>query len=263
MIKEKFFDVNIHLTKDGSFKDYTRNIPCYLDTYNSFIDSSLEFVGGLVVGLPNVGSYSHTDLIRTSKKLKLPALAAITNGCLTDLERSLRTLKEMGFIGVKFHERLLDIDNAEFYLVELGRACKKYNLILAICTYQDEAALGCSDIPMLSVLEEISSLGIKIILMHSGGLRFLDFYDLCVSRKNILLDISFTFKRYEGTDIISQIIRAINQPTHNIAFGSDFPDYNMHDYLLPIEKLRSSIQTKQYRENVMYRNAMTFLEIEF
>ena len=198
-----------------------------------------------------------------SRAAKLPALAAITNGCFTDLEGSLSTLKEMGFLGVKFHERLLDIDNAETYLVELGRACKKYNLILAICTYQDEASLHCNDIRMLSVLEEISSLGIKIILMHSGGFRFLDFYGLCVSRKNILLDISFTLKRYEDTDVITKIIKAINQPNHNIAFGSDFPDYNLRDYLSPFDKLRSCIQSKQLRENVMYKNAMSFLEFEF
>jgi hypothetical protein len=263
MSREKVFDVNIHLTRDGTFKDYKRNLPCNFDTYNNFVDPSLEFVGGLIVGLPNVGTYSHKDLMQTSKKLNLPAFAAITNDCFTDLEGSLSALKKMGFHGVKFHERLLNIENSETHIVELARACKNNNLILAICTYQDETSIRCKDITMLSVLEEISSLGIKIILMHSGGFRFLDFYCFCVSRENILLDTSFTLKRYEDTNIITNIIKAINQGNHNIAFGSDFPDYNLSDYLRSFHKLRSCIESKQLRENFMYKNAMNFLELEF
>ena len=262
MFREKFFDVNIHLTRDGTFKDYKQNVPCNFDTYNNFVDPSLEFVGGLIVGLPNIGNYCHKDLIQTSKKLKLPAFAAITNDCFNDLDSSLSALKKMGFLGVKFHERLLDIENTEKHIVELATACKNNNLILAICTYQDEKLISCKDIAMLSVLEEISSLDVKIILMHSGGFRFLEFYGFCVSRKNILLDTSFTLKRYEDTSVIKNIIKAINQGNHNIVFGSDFPDYNLNDYLRSFHKLHSCIESKKSRENFMHKNAMNFLELE-
>jgi len=261
MIKQKIFDINIHISTDETFSEYKLNMPCNIDTYKKFIDPSLDFVGGLLVGLPNVGNYCDQSFIQKSTELQLPALAAITNECLINIDSSMYKIKRMGFLGVKFHQRLLNIDNIDDELKEIALSCKKYNLVLAICTYQKESEQILKDIKILSLIEDISSINIKIILMHSGGYRFLDFYDFCSSRRNIILDTSFTLKRYESTEVINNIIIALNKGKKNIVFGSDFPDYNLSDYSKSLKKITSCIYSKSLTNNFMYKTAIDFLEI--
>lgn len=261
MPKEKFFDINMHLTANGMFKNYKRNMPCSLDTYMTFVDPSLEFIGGLIVGLPNVGGYCHQNLMEKSNRLHLPAFAAVTNECLQNLDVSFDEIKRMGFLGVKFHHRLLNLHRAESHLLRVAEACKKANLILAICTYQAEVASSEQDNLIFLAIEEICKMGVKIILMHAGGYRFLDFFDRFSVYETVLFDTSFSLKRYENTDIIESFADAIQKDNNNIAFGTDYPDYNLQDYSGILKSLTSCIQSKGLWERVMYKNAMNFLKL--
>ncbi len=98
--------------------------------------------------------------------------------------------------------------------------------------------------------------------MHSGGVRFLDFYNFSLSKKNIILDTSFTLKRYEDTGVITDIIQAIKEDCKRIVFGSDFPDYNLGDYKKTLGKISSFIETQSIVENFTYKNALNFLALE-
>lgn len=256
MQKHKIFDMNIHLTPDKTFMEYALNMPCTFNTYQESIKSSFDFIGGLIVGLPNVGSYSHNKQYKISKKINCPALAAITNSCLKNMDTSLKKIKDIGFIGVKYHQRLLDASWSSNSLKDVALLCEKHDLILAICTYEKESQKKSKILPML---KDISSFNIKIILMHSGGVRFLDFYNFSLSKKNIILDTSFTLKRYEDTGIITDIIKAINDDSKRIVFGSDFPDYNLEDYKKSLDKISAFIKTPSIEENFTYKNALNFL----
>lgn len=136
MNKQKIFDINIHLTSDETFKNYNLNMPCNFNTYQKSISPSFDLIGGLIVGLPNIGNYCQDALQNIAKKINYPCLAAITNSCLDNLSESLIRIKNKGFIGVKFHPRLLNLVDLKKTLKKIAICCQKNNLILAICTYE-------------------------------------------------------------------------------------------------------------------------------
>jgi predicted TIM-barrel fold metal-dependent hydrolase len=251
--------MNIHLTTDETFKDYKINMPCNINTYQKSINPSFDLIGGLIVGLPNIGNYSHEALHSKANKINYPSLAAITNSCLNNLSEALKRIKNIGFIGVKFHPRLLNIADINKTLKNLALGCKKNNLILAICTYQQKDAINKK---FLLTIKEISDLDIKIILMHTGGFFFLEYYNFFLSIKNIILDTSFTLKKYEDTNILSDIVSAIKEDNKNIVFGTDFPDYNMRDYENLIIEIGHIIKTPNLMKNFLYKNALNFLELD-
>lgn len=97
--------------------------------------------------------------------------------------------------------------------------------------------------------------------MHSGGILFLEYYNFSLSKSNIILDTSFTLKKYEDTAILLDIISAIKEDNKNIAFGTDFPDYNMNDYEKLINKIKDIINVSNTMKNFLYKNAFNFLEL--
>ncbi len=97
--------------------------------------------------------------------------------------------------------------------------------------------------------------------MHSGGIFFLEYYNFSLSKKNIILDTSFTLKKHENTNIFFDIISAIKENNKNIVFGTDFPDYNMNDYEKLINKITDIIKAPDLVENFLYKNAFNFLEL--
>ena len=67
--KFEIFDLNWHPTVNERFQDYCKNIPCNLSTY---MDSKFFYPSvSNIVGLPNIGGYSHNDFLKLAMHISL------------------------------------------------------------------------------------------------------------------------------------------------------------------------------------------------
>ena len=65
-----------------------------------------------------------------------------------------------------------------------------------------------------------------MIFAHAGGKYFPEILDFTSSNKKILLDLSFTYQRYQNTSVEEKLIESIISNNNMISFGTDWPDYS-------------------------------------
>ena len=131
-----------------------------------------------------------------------------------------------------------------------------------LCTYLDERNLDLKKLHNLkSFIESIIEKDIKInlILAHGGGKYFSNFQNYTFHRKNILLDLSFTYMRYLDTEIEELILNDIAKNNRYISFVTDWPDYSFKESIDTLNKHNYLVKNDDFFQNFLYNNAYEFL----
>ena len=78
---------------------------------------------------------------------------------------------------------------------------------------------------------------LRFVLLHAGGARVMELYDACAPLGNVLLDLSYSLTRYEGSSIGADHRFLVQRFDRRTVFGSDFPEVSLPDATSAFERL--------------------------
>jgi predicted TIM-barrel fold metal-dependent hydrolase len=221
---------------------------------------------GFAVGMDGIGDYDEKKFLEMIKKSEanLFPVAYYPFQKISGKKKIsewVSGIKKMGFTCVKIHPRLSGIKLDNSNLVELVKASASENLAVLLCTYfysSDIKSTGNNIDLLIEFLQKIEDC--KIILLHSGSVRLLEAIEVARAFKNVLLDLSFTLNKYEGSSLDLDISFAFNKFDRRICVGSDFPNFSLNSLRRRFEKFSENLNLEQ-KENIAYKNLFKFLDL--
>ncbi len=224
-----------------------------------------NIIKSFAVGMHGIGSYEQTkyyNLIAPFSDIFYPIafLLIEPNDTQKSIQEKLKQIKKTGFKGIKLHPRFSDFSIANPLLSYTIKTANELQLTVLFCTYfyhPSQNACSNSIENLQKLLLQIQDC--KIILLHAGTVRLLEMIEIARSFKNILLDLSFTVCKYEGSSIDLDIQFACNTFDQRICIGSDFPEFSM-------QKLRERFNyftqhiSEEKAKNIGYKNLETYIQ---
>jgi predicted TIM-barrel fold metal-dependent hydrolase len=100
-----------------------------------------------------------------------------------------------------------------------------------------------------------------MVLLHGGTVEMLRYAESIRTNPNVLLDLSYTLQRYEGSSLDQDISYLFRTFDRRICIGTDYPDYEPAQVRVRFEALANGLP-RDKRENVGWKNIVKFLKIE-
>jgi hypothetical protein len=98
-----------------------------------------------------------------------------------------------------------------------------------------------------------------MILMHGGDVNLLGLMEIIRPYQNILLDLSFTLCRYEGSSVDLDMRYLFKNFDQRICVGSDNPQYSLADLRRRFEELTTGVDLEK-RLNAAHRNLLAIFD---
>ena len=121
----------------------------------------------------------------------------------TELIKELRTIRNLGFKGIKIHPRFskLCLDHDKSFLIRAINEAHQLGLVTYICTFLHTSI---QDYPIKDPLYDLVNIikrcpDAKIVLVHGGNINLMQYVELARFNENLLIDLSFTILKYEGS----------------------------------------------------------------
>lgn len=171
----------------------------------------------------------------------------------------LRRLKSLGYVGIKIHPRLSSVDLFTPLMVELIKEANQLELAVLLCTYfWGKDRKTCSNTPekLLTLLCEVPDE--KLILLHGGAVRLLEVAEMARHFQNILVDLSFTMCKYEGSSIDLDIRYLFEKFDRRICIGSDSPEFGVSKLRERFEYLTEGLDNTK-KKSIGYQNLQTYI----
>ena len=174
-------------------------------------------------------------------------------------------------IAVKIHPRCLSLDlfspRGYGLLISLFEASVETGLPIYFCTFWSDSLDKSRSIdpigPLSQALHAVPAT--RIVLLHGGGVNFLNYIELARFNENVLLDLSFTFMKYQGSSVMQDIFFALSTFDNRICFGTDSPYYDLRDSMVASDELLRRCETdfseNRLEEKVWSKNLRQFLRL--
>lgn len=235
---------------------------------NSFDDvveslRSANYAGACAVGLPGLDGYEHTAYAKACEKHpQLVPIAGFAPMQATSIDDELKQLKELGFKGIKLHPRIsgLSLEEDQDQLTEIFNAAANHGLVVFLCTYSHCPTPHYPTVdPLFSIIRLVKrSPDTKIVLLHGGDVNLLRYSEFVRFSSNILLDLSFTINRYEGSSLDLDIAYLFRTLDRKICIGSDSPEYSPTQLRTRFEKFAECLPLEKI-ENIAFKNITSFI----
>jgi len=192
----------------------------------------------LAIGLPGVGNYEHRAFKRECDTWGFEAIAAITALGPGQLETEFDQIVQLGFRGVKVHPRLLGVNVNLDYLSRIFALCNQFKLVCLLCTYEaDKPGRLPSRDPFYQLCDSLNKIpNVRLILMHGGGLRLMQFASL--ARQPSIRDLMLNLD-------------------HRLCIGSDSPEFTISEVLPRVQAIAGNLDTTKL-ENICSKNLSRF-----
>ena len=213
----------------------------------------------LAIGLPGVGNYEHRAFKRECDAWGFEAVAAITALGPGQLETEFDQIVQLGFRGVKVHPRLLGENVNLDYLSRIFALCNQFKLVCLLCTYEaDKPGRLPSRDPFYQLCDSLNQVpDVRLILMHGGGLRLMQFASLARHSETILIDLSFTVVDYMTAALEPSIRDLMLKLDHRLCIGSDSPEFTISEVLPRVQAIAGNLDTTKL-ENICSKNLSRF-----
>lgn len=195
------------------------------------------------VGMSSVGGYEpkkYLEFIKQHENLIPIAFCEISYG-----REELEKLKKMGYRGIKIHPRLSKIEPDDDMIFEIIKNANELNLIVLYCGF-----LGASEKFVQKIGDE------KIIFLHTGGKDLKKTFEKLKDKKNILLDLSYTFLKYEELDDYLKYL--FEKHSDRICIGSDHPEVQLKDFRAKFDLLSGQLKREKTKK-IAYKNIEEFM----
>lgn len=217
----------------------------------------------LAIGLPGVGGYEHRTFLEECERWSFEGIAAVTTLEHPAMERELETIASLGYRGVKVHPRLLKRNKRLDYLSDVFSLCQQAGLVCLFCTYEAEkpGALPSSD-PFYQLCDALNHVPeVRLILMHGGGVRLMQYAGLARHSDSILLDLSFTLTDYMTAHLEICIRELMTNLDRRLCVGSDSPENILDDVLQRVLTIAIGLDPSK-RDNILSKNLERFFPQE-
>ncbi len=213
------------------------------------------------VGMGPVGGYQEAEYAGFIKQAsdRLFPVAFIAEEALSKPHNVyLQSLKDLGYVGIKIHPRLSGIGYDHPRLADFILQADALKLPVFCCTYFWDKSSNAQSIGLNTLLDLLSRVrNAKIILLHGGAVRLLELAEVVRAFDNLLLDLSSTLCKYEGSSIdmdISYLFRFFDQ---RICIGSDGPEYLPSDLRRRFSFFAHGVE-KSKANNIAFGNLAVF-----
>ena len=187
-----------------------------------------------------------------------------------NIEKQVMLYKKIDCIAIKVHPRFSEwdwtsLDGLKIFN-KLMCECNNYNLPILFCTYfSSNKGLSLTSEPMYRITDLLSKYDqVKLLLLHGGGPRVLEYLEHFKYWDQILIDISYTLTKYDGSSVDLDLAYAFKNLDQKLSFGSDIPycDYNILINKINTLAYKSNLDMESEKiHNIMYKNIVNFLNI--
>ena len=191
-------------------------------------------------GLPGVGGYAHEAYWAEAEKYEIfTPIAALSETALPVALQDLEMIASIGFKAVKIHERLLGHFFTRKALKALFEKCIELDLIVYYCSYYCTVPQKMpEDDPFWKLRYAMSDLAdLRLVIVHGGGVRVLEYAELVRFAPNALLDLSLTMMKYRGSSVDLDLKFLATHFDRKICVGSDHPEYAVMEFRKRTEDL--------------------------
>jgi predicted TIM-barrel fold metal-dependent hydrolase len=218
----------------------------------------------LAVGMKGIGDYDQDRFISLINP-HLDCLVPIAyydfneSDNLHDIHQNLERIKSQGYKGIKLHPRFSDFSLTSRRLADTINKATELSLVSLLCTYFTHNSNSSTN----NNLDTLCTLLMKVqdcrlVLLHSGTTHVLDMIDIGRSFKNVLLDMSFTMSKYEGSSIDLDLKFAFRTFDQRICIGADWPEFSMSKLRERFDYLTEGLNDEK-KENIAYKNLDNFI----
>jgi len=217
----------------------------------------------LAVGMKSIGNYSdkkYIDFILSKTDRLIPIAFFDVNkfNNTDDIKKHLNYLKRLGYIGIKLHTRIGNFELTHKLLPYIINYANKFSMTTLLCTYFynsiNESHINNTS-NLIALLEKTQKS--KIILLHGGNVKLLEFMEITRAYKNILLDLSLTLVKYKGSSIDLDISFLFKYFDQRICIGSDHPEISIKDLRLRFNEFSKNISYEK-ASNIAHKNLSSF-----
>jgi len=251
----KLFDSLTHVTRDGSWfgeRQFDASLPRLLsdmaeaDAYRACLVSIADYVENEVI---IESARAHPDKFVPIAGLNPHVLATTRR-----VEAALKQFKAQGFAGIKLHPRLNGYDPLHAKCIAAIDAAGELGLVVLIDTLFRRPGLATRHAP--DVIDHLAAAcpHTRIQLLHGTGTTMMDLYEIVRCNEHLMLDLSFTMMRYQGSSRLDDDMHFLFKTTDQlVTIGSDFPEYSPAQMLKRFESLTTGLEPRRL-ENIMHRN---------
>ncbi|WP_032516429.1 MULTISPECIES: hypothetical protein [Prochlorococcus] len=232
------------------------------------IDNETMLKGALVQTSPWFDSSNSIELFYKSiishkTKKRIIPVATIPNLSLNKIKSFIDDAIEIGYKVFKIHPRFSEHGEKEIEKI-LDYLLPKANLV-QICTYQSQnvKTLGNS----LEASKFLELLAYKsnfysthIMLMHAFDISILQAHSIVRHNKYLILDLSMTILKYDGSSIDHDISYLFKHFDRRICIGSDYPEWSYRQLEKKLLTLIRSVPEDKLR-NIFYGNVEKILNL--
>jgi len=233
----EIFDSLAHPTMDNTWLNPKFSEYCDIELLVNDMEK-FKIKKALAVGLKGVGGYQLEKYLEFLKPYKNLIPIAF---CEADYDfEKLSEIKKMGYVGIKIHPRISNIEIDDDRIFEIIKMANELGLVVLYCGF-----LGVSDKFVQKIGDE------KLVFLHTGGNDLKNTFEKLMDKKNILLDLSYTFCKYDELDEIIQDL--FENYSDRICIGSDHPEVKLGELRNKFELLSKDLNQDK-KEKIAYRN---------
>ena len=173
---------------------------------------------------------------------------------------NLNSLKELyeiyNFKGIKIHPRFSNLKYSDLSIyTDLINFSIENNLFIFLCTYYHTKTNYPTEDPIFSISKMKNSFpNLKLILLHGGDVRLVEFAQFTRHFDDVYIDLSYTLTKYNSDYIDSQILFCFNELDKKCLIGSDFPYVSLEVFRKRVDLLTTNISNDK-KCNIYYKNA--------
>ncbi|MBN8506090.1 MAG: amidohydrolase family protein [Burkholderiales bacterium] len=251
----RFFDSLTHVTQDGSWfgeRHCDASAPRLLD--------ELQQAGAeraLLVAIAGYQSNDYTMEVARAHPTRFVPIAGFNPVELPTtrrIEAVLKGLKAQGFAGIKLHPRLNGYDPLDDKMQAAVDIAGELGLTVLLDTLFRRRGLATRHAP--DVIDQLAAHfpHTRMLLLHGTGPTMLELYEIVRACDNLLLDLSFTLLRYQGSQRLDDDMHFLFKTTDQlVTIGSDFPEASPAQALARFAQLSQGIEQRRI-ENILWNN---------
>lgn len=247
------FDTNIHVTVNEKWDQKISNNK-FKKIITNYKKNKLK--GFCAVGIDNLGDYNHFEFYNIVKNYKFIHPVAGFN-LKNNIKSEFKEIKKIGFKSIKIHPRSRELTLDKIDLEKIIYYANENKINVLICTYfnSDINTTYYQD-PKYLLAKGLKKSKSKIILMHGGCERLMEFAELVRFNENFFLDLSLTLMKYEFSSIDNDIRFLFKNFDKKIMLGSDWPEINYNKFIDRINYFSKGIEDSK-KKNIYYKNALS------
>ena len=203
--------------------------PGKAETFSIFVKklADANFLGACAVGLPCKEGFEHRQFLSACRASNLFPVAAWPNISSSEIEGQLSELSAMGYRAIKIHPRYSGLSVRDPRFARTLQMAATMDMIVFHCSYQFAADNLLHPVDPLPWLLEavVGAPTLRMVLLHGGTVEILRYAASIRVHPNVLLDLSWTLQKYEGSSLDQDISYLFRTFDRRICVGTDYPDY--------------------------------------